>query len=136
MQFVLNNWYLFVALIVVLVLLVAPTVMQRLQGISSLTPAQCVLLINRQNAVVIDVSEPSEYQAAHIPNAVSAPFSTLQQPSAPFDKYKERPVVVVGRNANRMVKAAGMLRKRGFASVGTLAGGLAAWEKENLPLAR
>ncbi|MFL6654263.1 MAG: rhodanese-like domain-containing protein, partial [Sulfurifustis sp.] len=70
MQFVLNNWYLFVALIVVLVLLVAPTVMQRLQGISSLTPAQCVLLINRQNAVVIDVSEPSEYQAAHIPNAV------------------------------------------------------------------
>lgn len=136
MQFVLHNWYLFVALIVVLVLLAAPTVLQWIRGINSLTPAQCVLLINRQNAVVIDVSEPSEYQSAHIPNAVSAPFATLQQPSAPLDKYKERPVVIVGRNPNRMLRAAAMLRKRGFASVGTLAGGIAAWEKENLPLAR
>lgn len=136
MQFVINNWYLFVALVVVLVLLVLPNVIQARYGIKSLAPAQCVLLINRDSAVVVDISEPNEYNAGHLPNAINASFSILAQGTAQLDKYKERPVIVVGRNVNRALKAATMLRKRGFASVSLLAGGLATWEKENLPLVK
>ena len=134
MQFVLNNWYLFLALIVVLALLVAPIVMQQIYRIKSLGPGQSVLLMNRQSGVVIDVSEPAEYNAGHIPNAVSAPFSGLAQGAAALDKYKARPIIVVGRNNQRAMKAATLLRKRGFESVSLLAGGIAAWEKESLPL--
>ncbi len=134
MQFVLNNWYLFVALIVVLALLIAPNVMQWLYGVKSLSPAQAVLLVNRESGVFVDVAEPTEYKAGHIPNAINAPLSLLGQGAAPLDKYKQRPVVVIARSDNRALKAATVLRKRGFTSVYLLAGGLTAWAKENLPL--
>lgn len=134
MQFVLNHWYLFLALVLVLGLLIAPNVMQLLHGIKSLTPAQCVLLINRQSAVVVDVSEPSVYGTGHLPNAINLPSSTITHGAPSLDKYKERPLIVIGRNVNTASKAAAFLRKRGFGAVYLLAGGLAAWEKEHLPL--
>lgn len=134
MQFVLNHWYLFLALILVLVLLIAPTAMQLMYRIQTVTPAQCVLLINRQSAIVVDISEPNEYKLGHLPNSVHVPASTLGAGVAQLDKYKERPVVVVARNNQRALKAATTLRRRGFNSVTLIAGGLAAWEKENLPL--
>src|SRR5690606_25290069 len=61
MQFILDNWYLFLALIVVLALLLAPTVMQQMHGIKSLSPSQAVLLVNRESGVFVDISEPSEF---------------------------------------------------------------------------
>lgn len=134
MQFVLNNWYLFLALVVVLALLVGPFVMQQMYGIKSLAPAHCVLLVNRQSGVFIDISEPGEYKTGHIPNAINLPLATLTQGTGQIEKYKERPVIVTGRASNRALKAATILRKRGFTSVHLLAGGLAAWEKESLPL--
>lgn len=134
-QFVIHNWYLFIALVVVLALLVAPNAMQLMQGIKSLAPSQCVLLVNRGSGVFVDVSEPSEYNNGHIPNSLNVPLATIDQALPQLDKRKERPVIVVGRG-NRALKAATALRKRGFASVHVLAGGLAAWEKDNLPLAK
>lgn len=134
MQFVLNNWYLFLALIVVVLLLVMPNVMQQMHGIKSLGPTEAVLLINRQSGVFVDVSEPGEFKAGHVPNAINAPLSGLDKGTGRLDKYKEKPVVVTARANNPALKAATILRKRGFTSVHLLAGGLAAWEKENLPL--
>lgn len=134
MQFVLNHWYLFLALVVVLALLVAPNFMQVMHGIKSLTPAQSVLSINRESAVVIDVCEPSEYAGGHVPNAVNVPLSSLAQRLTSLNKYKERPLILVCRSGNRALKAATTLRKSGFPAVYIMAGGQAAWEKENLPL--
>lgn len=133
-QFVVHNWYLFLALVVVLVLLVAPNVIQRMHGIASLAPSQCVLLVNRESGVFVDVSEPSDFKTSHITSAINVPMSMISQATPQLDKHKERPVIVVGRVPNRALKAATALRKRGFASVHLLAGGLAAWEKESLPL--
>lgn len=135
-QFVINNWYWFVALVVVLVLLVVPNVMQLMQGIRNLGPSECVMLANRESGVFVDVSEPNEYRTSHIPNALNVPLATIDQGLPQLDKHKEHPVIVVGRIGNRAVRAATALRKRGFKTVHVLAGGLAAWEKENLPLER
>jgi rhodanese-related sulfurtransferase len=134
MQFVINNWQLFLALIAVLAALAAPIVVQRLQGIETIGPSQAVLLVNRQSAVIVDVSEAADYKAGHIPGAISAPLSTLSQSGGPLDKLKERPVVVVCRTGSRSLKAAVMLRRRGIKTVHLLSGGVAAWEKQSLPL--
>lgn len=135
-QFVIHNWYLFVALVVVLVLLVMPNVMQLMYGIRSLAPTQAVILANRESGVFVDVAEAKEYQAGHIPNALNVPLALIGQGVPQLDKHKEHPVIVVGRVGNQALKAATALHKRGFKSVHVLAGGMPAWEKENLPLAR
>lgn len=136
MQFVLDNWYLFLALIVIVFLLVMPNAMQQVHGIKNLGPTEAVLLVNRQAGIFVDVSEPAEFKTGHVPNAINAPLSGLDKGTGRLDKYKEKPVVVTARTNNVALKAATALRKRGFASVHLLAGGLSAWEKENLPLER
>lgn len=134
MQFVINNWYLFAGLVVVLALLVAPNVIQLVQGIKNLTPSELVTLVNRQSAVVVDVSEVGEFKTGHIPNAINLPLSQIDQGTGQLAKFKERPVIVTCRTPNKSIKAASALRKRGFGAVHVLGGGLAAWDKQGLPL--
>jgi rhodanese-related sulfurtransferase len=136
MQFVLNNWHLFLALAVVLVLLAGTTLMPRLYGIKTLGVAEAVRLINHEQGVVLDVCEPAEYRGGHIPNAISAPLSALKTQLGAIDKHKHRPVIVSCRSGNRSVKGAILLRKHGFERVYSLSGGLTAWQRDNLPLAK
>lgn len=134
LEFVTHNWYLFVALGVILFLLVAGPVSQQMHGIKNVNVAQTVQLLNRENAVVVDVCEPKEFSAGHVPNAVNLPLGSLNDRLREIEKHKNRPIVVSCRSGNRSLKGAVLLRKHGFPTVYNLAGGLLAWERDNLPL--
>jgi rhodanese-related sulfurtransferase len=134
LEFVLNNWYLFLALAVVLALLLAGPLTRLIHGIQVLGPNQAVLLVNRENGVLVDVCEPNEYREGHIPRAINIPLSQLEERVKELEKYKDRPVVLCCRSGNRSLKAATRLKRHGFAKVYSLAGGLLAWQRENLPV--
>lgn len=134
LQFVINNWYLFVALAVILFLLAAGPISQQMHGIRNANSAQAIQLLNRENGVVVDVCEPKEFSAGHVPNAINLPLSSLKDQLRDLEKHKNKPIIVSCRSGNRSLKAAVILRKHGFATVYNLAGGLQAWERDNLPL--
>ena len=134
MQFFIHNWYLFVALVVILSLLVMGPITQRLYGIKNANASQAVQLLNREGGVVVDVCEPGEFKTGHIPNAINLPLPKLNEHLREIEKYKNKPVIVTCRTGNRSVKGALVLRKHGFPTVYTLAGGLHGWEKDNLPV--
>lgn len=133
MQFVINNWLLFLALFAVLGMLIVPPLRQRLSGVKNVSPADAVRLINRQAGTVIDVREPAEYKTGHIPNSMNVPMSALATQVKQLAKHKDRPLILACRSGNRSVTAAMMLRKQGFDQVYSLAGGIIAWERDNLP---
>jgi rhodanese-related sulfurtransferase len=133
MQFVLNNWHLFLALFVIVLALVFPTLVQRTQGIENLSPAQAVLMMNRQSGVIVDISEPKDYNAAHIPSSINVPLSKLSEPGGLLQKYKDRPLIVAARSGAPL-KGAMILRRRGWKTVHLLAGGVLEWQKQGLPL--
>ncbi len=132
-QFVIQNWYLFVALVVVLALLAAGPISQYLHGIKAVPVAQVVRMMNHDSAIVVDVREPDEFKSGHIPDAINIPLGTLGSRLGELEKFKGRPVVVSCRTSQRSTKAAMTLRKHDFASVHVLAGGIIAWQNENLP---
>ncbi len=134
MPFVIHNWYLFVALGVILFLLAAGPLTQYIHGIKNVNAARTVQLLNREDGVVVDVCEPKEFQSGHVPSAINLPLSTLPNRLRELDKYRNKPVIVACRAGNRSMKGAVILRKGGFAAVYNLSGGLLAWEKENLPV--
>jgi len=134
MQFVVNNWYLFLAIAIVLVMLVWGPLQQKLYGIRMVTIAEAVRLINHEKGVVIDVRESVEFDGGHIPKAVHAPLSAFETVAASLDKYKSRPVIICCRTSQRSARAAVKLRQREFASVQVLAGGITAWQGEHLPV--
>jgi rhodanese-related sulfurtransferase len=133
-KFVWNNWYLFVALGVVLGLLALDPLRRLLYRLTYHEPAELVTLINRQNAVVVDVRDPGEYRTGHIVGSLNLPAADLPVRAAELDKYKTRPIVFAGRIGQGAVKGAILLRKRGFEQVGVLAGGIGAWERAQLPV--
>lgn len=134
LQFVINNWYLFVALVVILFLLATGPLSQQMYGIKNANAAQAIQLLNRENGVVVDVCEPREFSAGHVPNAINLPLSSLKDRLRDLEKHKNKPIIVSCRSGNRSLKGAVILRKHGFATVYNLAGGLQAWERDNLPL--
>ena len=135
MQFVINNWYLFLAAAVIIALLVGQPLRARVSGIVALRPHEAVRVINRENAVLIDVREAAEYEAGHIPNALHIPLAGIADAKS-LQKLKEKPVVLYCRTGQRSMQASGRLRAQGFTQVYNLAGGIGAWQNENLPVER
>jgi rhodanese-related sulfurtransferase len=109
---------------------------RRVGGGPSVSATQATQLINREEALVIDVRDPGEYGAGHIIGAKNVPLSRIQAGSEIAAKRKEKPVIVYCDNGNRSSKAASALRSRGFSKVVSLSGGLAAWQQAGLPLER
>jgi rhodanese-related sulfurtransferase len=95
---------------------------------------EAVQLINRRDAVVLDVRDASEYASGHITNAKHIPEKELAQRAKELEKFKSRPVIVACRAGGRAAGAAAALRKLGFAEVFALRGGIAAWQQASMPL--
>ena len=131
MSFVLDNWYLFVTALVSGALLLWPTLTGGLGG-GKVSAADAVRLINREKAVLIDVSDPAEYAAGHAVGARSVPLAGLET-SRDLPKNKSLPLVVVCPTGARAQRAVVLLKKLGFENTTSLAGGLAAWRAANLP---
>jgi rhodanese-related sulfurtransferase len=81
---------------------------------------------------IVDVREPSEWEAGRIEGSVLIPLNELMA-GAGQDLDTERPVVAVCRVGNRSELAKLMLQARGF-DAHNMAGGLEAWDRAGLPL--
>jgi len=132
-NFFLENWYLFAVAIVSGGLLMWPLLKQGSVGGVKVSTADAVQLINRERAVLIDVSEPAEYAAGHAIGARSVPLANLES-SRDLPKNKSLPLVVVCPTGQRALRAVAVLKKLGFENVRALAGGLGAWRAANLPV--
>lgn len=97
---------------------------------------EAVQLINRRDAVVIDVRDSGEYAAGHITNARHIPEAQLAERLKELEKFKSRPIIVSCRTGGRSAIASDILRKNGFNEVVTLRGGIAAWQQASMPLVK
>ena len=102
--------------------------------VASLTPAEATLMMNREDAVVLDVRETGEWGGGHIGGARHITLGQLDSRLSELEKFKERPIIVVCASGQRAAKAAAELKKLGHENVQSLAGGLKAWREANLPI--
>ena len=132
LNFLFEQWYLVLAAVVSGGLLLWPIASRGTHG-GKVNATEAVRLINREKALLIDVSEPAEFAAAHAVGARSIPLGGLEGASN-LPKNKALPLVVVCPTGARAARAAATLKKLGFDNARALAGGLAAWREANLPL--
>ncbi|HIP52673.1 MAG TPA: rhodanese-like domain-containing protein [Chromatiales bacterium] len=134
-EFAGNHWELVLALVVVSGLLVHNlTVGDK----GNVTPLEAVDLINRKEAVVVDVRPTADYSKGHVLHAVNIPSNGFASQIDTLKKYKEkaRPIIVACRSGAQSAHAAKLLRKAGFEEVYNLRGGILAWQSANLPVSR
>lgn len=80
---------------------------------------------------VVDIREPSEYAAAHIPGVMFLPLSELQLRLDELDPNQT--YYFHCRSGGRSMKLVQFLKQNGYANVKSVAGGIHAWVDEYDP---
>lgn len=96
--------------------------------------AQATQLINKENAIVVDVRDAVEFAKGHLPNARHIPLDSLGEQVEKLAKDKSVPVIAICQTGARSGRACAVLKKAGFANVVNLDGGLSAWQQAGLPV--
>ena len=133
MKFFIDNWSLLLVAFASGGMLLWPVVKGGALG-GGLTPAAAVQLINREKAVVIDVSEAEEYALGHIGGAKNIPVNDIEAKLEAAVKNKALPVIFVCEKGPRASRVEGMAKKLGYDKAQALTGGLKAWREANVPI--
>lgn len=130
LEFFVQQWVLFAALLAVVVMLVLHET--RKSG-PSLTPQQAINVVNAEDGVFVDLRDAKEYKAGHIVDAVHIPATKLGTRIEELDKYKQRPVVLVCKMGQSAGAAGKQLKAAGFEKVYKMSGGMMEWANLQLP---
>jgi rhodanese-related sulfurtransferase len=133
LKFVQDNIWLFAMALVSGVLFIWPMISKRLSGGRQVSTFEAVQLINRQDAVVVDVREPAEFKVGRVVNSRNVPLGELAAKLKDLEKFKAKPILLLCQSGNRSASASSTLKKAGFADVASLSGGLAAWQQAGMP---
>jgi rhodanese-related sulfurtransferase len=115
-------------------MLIWPLVSRLMRPGQEVGPLEAVQLINRRDAVVLDVRSAAEYKSGHITNARHVPESEIDARMKELEKVKSKPIIVSCARGARSMNVSNRLRKLGFAEVVALRGGIAAWQQASMPL--
>ena len=95
---------------------------------------EAVQLINRQDAVVVDVRDTGEFESGHVASAKHVPERQVSERLKDLEKFKSLPIIVICRSGMRSSVAVQVLRRSGFDQAVNLRGGIGAWEQAGMPL--
>ena len=92
--------------------------------------------------LLIDITEPNEYNTLHIPNSINVPRGILEAASdwgyedtvPTLAAAREREVILICRSGNRSALAVYVLQQMGFNNITSLQTGLRGWFDYELTL--
>ncbi len=96
-------------------------------GSPTVTGAQAQELVQKQQALLLDVRSPEEFAEGHLEKAVNIPVQQLESKLSTLADKKDQPIVVYCRSGRRSANAKTMLEKAGFTKVADL-GAMSNWK--------
>ena len=129
--FLIDYWYFSVPLFFFLFLF-AYSEMNK--GGTKIEPNELTRLVNKENAILIDLRKKEDYENGHIMTALNYPHQEFDNQMHELDKFKERPIILVcdmGRNSANIGEK---LKKAEFKRTFRLNGGMMTWMQEKLPV--
>ncbi|PLZ03443.1 sulfurtransferase [Burkholderia sp. WAC0059] len=105
-------------------------------GSAGLSAAEATQIINRRNAVVVDLRPAAEFANGHLPSARQIEFAELQAKVAQLAKNRSNPVLLVCQTGQQSRKARRVVKEAGYEEVHVLEGGLNAWQQAGMPVVK
>jgi rhodanese-related sulfurtransferase len=132
-KFLLDNYYLVLALLVSGGFLAWPILRGRAGG-PKLGTLAATQLMNKRDVQIVDVRSAAEFGTGTLRDARNLPLEEVAARAA--ELRKDKPVIVVCEAGRRAALAAVKLRSAGIGEVYILDGGLSAWRAAGLPVAK
>ena len=108
----------------------------RTGGFKRIGPAELTGMINRDNALVVDLRPIADFEKGHIAGSKNVQMSQFDPENKQLAAAKALPVVLVCKTGQTAGDAAKRLKKAGFEQVYVLDGGIGGWQQADLPLAK
>ena len=136
-DFLSNHPYLTAAWVALFLALVVSWIKSLTSSVKSITPTQLTLLVNREDATVIDIRPDADFKKGHITGARHLTTEQINtQAMAGLENKKDAPIIVVCQAGMSAQSVATTLTKQGFTKVSVLQGGMNSWTGANLPLVK
>jgi len=129
-----GNHYILVSIFVFL--LVAFIINEGKQGGAAISTGNLVNLVNREEAVIVDIRDNKDFGAGHIAGAINIPFASIDSRVGELESYREKPIVLVCKMGQHAGAAGRKLKAQGFLDVRRLSGGMAEWGASSLPVVK
>ncbi|BCU53511.1 MULTISPECIES: rhodanese-like domain-containing protein [Enterobacter] len=137
MQFVSRHPILCIGWVVLLAAVLFTTFKGLVSKVKIITRGEATRLINKEDAVVVDLRQRDDFRKGHIAGAVNLlPNDIKANNLGELEKSKSKPIIVVDGTGMQAQAPASELIKAGFERVYVLKDGVAGWSGENLPLVR
>lgn len=131
----LNHNWVNIALASIVLVLVLPRII-RSWSVKQVSPIEATELVNRQQALVLDVRNGVEVAGGRLPGAMHIPLGELESRLAELEAWRNKPIIVNCQMGGRSLSACQILKNHGFSDIYNLKGGIAAWRQANLPVQR
>ena len=112
-----------------------PTLSTLISG-KGLSPTEATIWMNRRKAAVLDLRPEDAFKAGHLPGAKHVSSSEIAAKIEKLKLDRKNPLILVCETGVSSRKAIAEVQKLGFAEVGTLDGGVQAWQAAALPLVK
>lgn len=130
--FATNHYLITGAFVILLGMLIA---YELSKGGRSLSTGELTSLVNKDQAVVIDIRSTKDYAAGHIVGALNFPQDKVLTRTAELEKHKAKTLIIVDAVGQHSGSVARELLKSGF-NAAKLSGGVSTWRADNLPLVK
>ncbi|URJ25073.1 rhodanese-like domain-containing protein [Candidatus Blochmannia ocreatus (nom. nud.)] len=121
--------------IVLLVLVISTSINNWIFRNSEIKSNKAVLLINKKNAIVIDIRNKDDYKSGHIINSLHILISDIKNNNIyKLKKFKKSPLIIVHDNNIIAHSVRRNLCKLKFEEVYVLHGGIIGWKTGNFPV--
>jgi rhodanese-related sulfurtransferase len=136
MAFAGRNQMLALAFAGLTVAIIATEIARLTRNFKVVRPAEVTALVNRDNALVVDLRPIADFEKGHIPGAKNVLMSQFDPENKRLASARALPVVLVCKTGQSAGEAAKRLKKAGFERVFVLDGGITGWQQADLPLAK
>lgn len=103
---------------------------------ASISTTEAVSLMNKEDAVLIDIRSKKEWETGSITSAKHIPLVDLDKRMSELAKFKAKKIIVVCNLGQTSGTACKKMMAEGFEDVVRLKGGITEWKAQNLPLVK
>ncbi len=135
-EFIANHLFLCSLFVALFTLLLWQLFGDSLSGVKGVSTSEMTHLINRENALVLDIRSEEDFKNGYIINAKNIPHSELEDSLKKMQKHKNDSIVLYCQNGSDSSRVIRAVKQSGFEKVCFLKGGMLSWQNANLPIAK
>lgn len=109
---------------------------ERTKSGRSVSPLEATQMLNRDEAIILDVRDKKEFNEGRITGAINISFGTLKDRASELSQYKDKQIIIVDKMGQHSGTAGKVLKAEGYENVCRLSGGISEWRGSNMPLVR